>query len=342
MSYKLYNMLNECGVSVARTFTLLSESQQLAVSDETMGEMFKFVTSKYGSLDFSEIEKSNGNYRKFKYRQLLEENLQILRNIYGNFENKVVMEYVMKIQYIHEYLSDPTPSIKDMEYLYEKKNGMVQMFYISTVAAMVYGVSELIALTIRFINNDDDGDLDVYVDEIPNPQKYIHLKNIDTAWVLIKDGTLRELIKANMSANKKAMNEAVGVPIAMALPVAIALAVPALIYLSTKIIPFIREVIYSVYFTRVKWDKVIGVQVSLLKTNIDALEKNQERNPKKKRIIATQRRVVKDLEKLQNMIMVKSDQAKPMVARTIEQENREIKVNKTVSTPDDQLTDMLL
>lgn len=341
MGFKMYDALNESGLQVPRTFTLLSEAQQIAVGDETMTEMFKFVSSKYNSLDFSEIEKSNGNYMKFKYRQLLEENLQILKNIYSNYGNKAVESYVLKIQYIHDYLSN-SKHMKDFEYLYEKKNGIIQMYYISTVAAMMYGVSELIALTIRFISNSDDGDLDVYVDEIPNPQKYVHLKNIDTAHELIESSKIDELIISFMGATKKSINETVALPIAMALPVAVALSVPVIIYLSTKIIPFIREVIYSIYFTRVKWDTIIGVQVSLLKTNIDSLERNQDRNPKKKRIIATQRKVVKSLEKLQNIVMLKSDQAKPMVNRTIEKENREIKISNTVSTPDDKLMDMLL
>lgn len=335
--YVLYKALSECALDVPTKFRIVNEATQVRITDEVMGEMFKFVSEKYTSLDFSEIEKSNGDITKFKYYSLLQDNLKLLNSIYVAHDSKVYSEYVNKMENIIAYLESHS---KDINYLYAKRNGIMQMFYVSTVAALMYGVSALISMTIQFVTDSETADINVFVEEIPNPQKYIHLKNIDTAYLLITDGTIDKLGSEYMKSAKANLNEAVAIPIALGAPAIAVLSIPVIIYLSTKIIPFIREVIYSIYFTRVKWENVLEIQVSLIKTNIESLESGRG----SKRVIATQKNIVKKLEKLKDIIMVKSDKAQPVVKKTIEKENKEIKIEQKFEekTSSDELKDILL
>ena len=79
------NILTEAGFEVNRVdFACLSEANQVQVTDEALTGMMKFITDKYNSIEFSEIEKSAGDISKFKYAQMILENVQILRDIYAN------------------------------------------------------------------------------------------------------------------------------------------------------------------------------------------------------------------------------------------------------------------
>ena len=319
MSYNFYSALNE-SYSVPKPFILLNEAAQVQVTDEVMTSMFKMVSEKYTSIDFKEIEKSNGDLRKFKYLDLLKDNIQTLAQIYATHDAKPYLEYVRKMETIINALTQVKVA-EDMSYLYMKGHGMLQMYYVSTVAALIYGTSALISMTIRFITNNDTDDVEVVFDEIPNPTKYVHLTNIDKAHALVQDGTLTKMLAEYRKANTKSLNEAI-IPIALSTPMIIAAAIPAILYLSTKIIPFIREVIYTVYFTRVKMETAIDLQVNLIKTNIESLETGRG----SKKIIVRQKRVIKTLEKLKDMVMVKSDKANVEIKKQITKENRELKV----------------
>lgn len=50
--------LEEAGVTVDKGYyAFLDEATKVTVTDKVMTDMFKFITDKYNSIDFSEIEK---------------------------------------------------------------------------------------------------------------------------------------------------------------------------------------------------------------------------------------------------------------------------------------------
>ena len=77
-----------------------------------------------------------------------------------------------------------------------------------------------------------------------------------------------------------------------------------------KIIVLIREIIYSVYFNRVKMSEMIGVQIDLINTNIESLERGRGN----KKVIARQKKIVDKLTKWKNRFAVKADTVTSMVS----------------------------
>ena len=70
MNYQ--KVLTEAGIEVNHPgFRFLSEANQVQVTDEALTGMMKFITDKYNSLDFSEIEKSAGDITRFKYSGMI-------------------------------------------------------------------------------------------------------------------------------------------------------------------------------------------------------------------------------------------------------------------------------
>ena len=86
----------------------------------------------------------------------------------------------------------------------------------------------------------------------------------------------------------------------------------------------IREIIYSVYYTRVKVADMIAVQVDLINTNIESLEAGRGN----KKVIAKQKRIVDKLVKWQNRIAVKVDTVNTMVAMQKKRENTSMRIEQ--------------
>ena len=170
--------LDETGISYAPSIRLIDEAKGIDVADSVLTGMFKFITDKYNSLDFREIEQSAGDYYKFKYRQMIRENVITLKRIYSASSDEGAnkyMEIVASINKIENWLINRRA---DISYLYKKQKGTVQIIYTSLVASMIYTIAALVSNTIRFVTVDRDSDLLVLFEEIPNAYKNIHLQNV--------------------------------------------------------------------------------------------------------------------------------------------------------------------
>ena len=170
--------LDETGISYAPSIRLIDEAKGIDVADSVLTGMFKFITDKYNSLDFREIEQSAGDYYKFKYRQMIRENVITLKRIYSASSDEGAnkyMEIVSSINKIENWLINRRA---DISYLYKKQKGTVQIIYTSLVASMIYTIAALVSNTIRFVTVDRDSDLLVLFEEIPNAYKNIHLQNV--------------------------------------------------------------------------------------------------------------------------------------------------------------------
>ena len=316
------NVLQESGIDInARMYNYLSEAAQLKVTDDVLTGMMKFITDKYNALDFGEIEKSAGDISRFKYAGIIQENVEILDKIYTGSSDPGAKKYVevcnaIRIVFVH--LQDRRRDYAD---LYKFGNGVVQLLYTSLVAGCLYATGTLISNTIRFVTTEQNTDCQVMYDEIPGTIKHVHIKNILAASSDIGtfDRLLDEYIKnAKRPAAKAVTNESVG-----AITTAI-LAIGAVILLVPRILWLIREIIYSVYYTRVRISDMLQVQVDLINTNIESLEAGRGN----KKVIARQKKIADKLTKWQNFIAVKMDTAGSLVSVQKKQENKKLKIDE--------------
>lgn len=318
MAKSLMTDLIEAGFTVnTGYFRFLDEATQAKIADNALMDMFKFITDKYNTIDFGEIEKTGGDYRKFKYRQLIDENLNTLMKVYNSSSDpgaKAFMDDIMAIRTAQTLLDDKR---EQFIYLYRSKDGITQILYTSLVSAIVYATSALVANTIRFVTLDDDNDIQVIYNETNNAARNIHIKNIRSAHN--SNESIRTYLDTAFKYKKSNLSESVSIA-------SIAAGALAVIVIVPRIIPFIRECIYAVYFTRVKLSQAIELQIYLVKTNIESLEATGRSS---KTVIAKQKAVVGALLKVLNIISVRMDDAESMTNRRIREENTKLKIDKT-------------
>ena len=249
-------VLTEAGFDVTRSdFLLLSEANQVQVTDEALTGMMKFITDKYNSLDFSEIEKSAGDITRFKYYHLILENCQILREIYDSAKDQGADKYLKVVVSIEEVMRHLMDRRQQYTTLYCSGNGVVQLLYTSLVSAALYATGTLVCNTIRFVTTEKDTPCEVLYNEIPGAVKHIHIKNILSAADDIQ--TINKVLDTFSSSTTRAkMSESVTLS---AGTIAI-MAIGGVILLIPKIIVLIREIIYSIYYSRVKMTEMLELQ----------------------------------------------------------------------------------
>lgn len=308
-------LLREAGIEYEPSFLSLSEDAKLKVTDDALTGMMKFITDKYNALDFGEIEKSAGDIARFKYTGTIETNCETLHGIYKSSPDPGAEKYLEVVNSIQRVVGHLKDNRLRYSKLYKAGNGLVQLVYTSLVAACLYATGTLVSCTIRFVTTEKDTDCEVLYEEIPGSIKHVHIKNIMSA---AKDiPTFDKMLDQIDAESRKPMRESVDAAIAIVAITA------GLIILIPRIILLIREIIYSIYFSRVKTSDMLELQIDLIRTNIESLEAGRGN----KKVIARQKKIAQKLEAWKNRISVKMDTVETAKSIQIRKENAELRVS---------------
>lgn len=313
-------VLSETGIDVDRPlFRSLSEDAKFQVTDDVLTGMMKFITDKYNALDFGEIERSAGDIEKFKYKDMLYENIETLSSIYSNASDTGATRYLEVCTAVRNVLNFLREYRNEFRTQYQAGNGMIQLLYTSLVAGCIYSVGILVSNTIRFVTTEQETDCQVLYDEIPGTIKHVHIKNI-----LAASNDLATYEKLLRTYGQRGTQQAMHESISAGAVAAVVLGIGAVIMLIPRVLVMIREIIYSVYYTRVKVADMIAVQVDLINTNIESLEAGRGN----KKVIAKQKRIVDKLVKWQNRIAVKVDTVNTTVTMQKKRENTSMRIEQ--------------
>ena len=329
------NFLTECGFEVNKSdFIFLDEANQVQITDEALTGMMKFITDKYNSIDFSEIEKTAGDYTRFKYAKMLEANLKTLKTIYevAAETDKGAEKYLEVITSCFAVINLLTNWRTAFTVLYKSGNGIVQLLYTSLVSGLIYCIGILVSNTIRFVTTEKDTDCEVLYDEIPGTIRNCHIKNIQFAAKSYGD-FVKYLESCMNRLESRTVNESITLG-ATIIGIGIGL------YMLPKVIVLIREIIYSIYCTRTKISDMLAVQQDLIKTNIESLEAGRG----DKKVIARQRRWAEWLEKWKNRFAMKADTVDNLKRAQMKKENAALRIDKNspLMNPDESTSGILL
>lgn len=334
MNYQ--KVLTEAGIEVNHPgFRFLSEANQVQVTDEALTGMMKFITDKYNSLDFSEIEKSAGDITRFKYSGMILENVLTLENIYTNANDEGAKKYLDVVVAIRAIMTHLEERRESYITLYRSGNGVVQLLYTSLVAGCLYATGTLVCNTIRFVTTEKDTPCEVLYDEIPGTMKHVHIKNVVAAANDLR--SVNQVLDAfTKPENRVRMNEAVTLSAGTIAVMSIA----GIILLIPKIIVLIREIIYSIYYSRVKLAEMLELQQDLLKTNIESLEAGRG----SKKVIARQKKIAQKLETWKNRVSLKMDSTEALKKTQERKENATLKVerNSPLASPEESTAGIML
>jgi len=331
--------MNEAtGLKLSKRLSSYNKKKQKLVQEETLEDMITHLIPKYNGLDHKEIEKSKGNIEKFKYTADLVRTIRLLRDVKTSMSSSSFRDELTDILDASEALINHFHNYK-REYIYYigKNDLFLTLFYTSSLYALTHGLSYLICECITF---DEVGDeVELVVEESKVLTKNVYIRSIKEYAKATDSGTFskifseakRENIKNSEAKATKEMNESFALS-AGAIDVMGGLAtgvgtIPILVLFILfaplvlwKLIPLIREVLYSVYYFRVRVEESMEIQINLIETNIESL---QHRKMNKK-IIVRQKKVVKFLDKIRTVFAVKIDNAETKALKEIRIENKDM------------------
>jgi len=337
----------EFDVSQRSHFLCLDEANQLRVADNVLSDMMKFITDKYNAIDFREIEKSAGDFSRFRYATMIMDNAKTLHEIYSTTPDQGAHKYLEVINAITDVSERLIAQKKSISELYRSGDGMTQLVYTSLVTSLISSIGILVANTIRFVTTEQTADCEVLFDEIPNTFKHVHIKNVLAAPKAMDNFAIYQNMVIEAKRNG-AMNESITLAAVTKIIGAIASAfghagagaaassavsgaatavagtaasVVVPIVAIAALILFSRDIIYAVYYGRTKISDYLAQQEAMIRTNIEALKRRGASD----KVIARQAKWADILGKLSKKIGVKNDTAEANARAAKRKEDEEIK-----------------
>jgi hypothetical protein len=296
--------------------------------DYTMEAIFEKVAKMYNMVDFSTIEKSKGNIDKFKYIKQTEASIDKLKLNAMVHGNKDVLKYIEALYAIVNGLRANKNAFSELY-----SNPLVKMLYNSSVYNVLYSINiiykEFYGLFLK-TKSPEDIRFKTF-----RSGSYLTLKNsLELAEAYRSD--IPKLLEETKKSAAKKMNEMVefdNEEIISVMNEGLSIFIGAALFLvALRIVPIIREIIYSFYHLRISVDNTIEIQNELISINIESLEVQKEIQDSKgqkkmNKIIEKQRKIVKKLSRIQEIVAIKTDIADNAVNNQIRTENEEIKRN---------------
>lgn len=294
----------------------LDESEQNTLLMKLTAKLYNHITARITDIDFGSIPNSKGDITKIENYQQMMDCLDVIKGI--------LVEYHQKTEPV-DILQESIENIKSRKDKFElafKINAEFPVLIYSTVVlAIVSSVSFLITTCIEYIKVPNSDEFQITLNKVgltktKNNLLFDNLKRFNAS---CKKGEMDKVLEAINKGGAKFMLGIVDTYMVMN---AVVLAGIAL-----SIIPFIRELIYFFYYSRVKISDYFEIQAELLQMNIYNLEKNNDiPEEKKKDIIAKQSKIVNTFKSISNSIAISNKTAENKARKDIETDSKKITI----------------
>lgn len=317
--------------SINNTHNLLIEATQTQLTDVVLDKLFELTVGKYSKIDFSDIERSRGDITKIKYYNNLRDCIDVLLDIHTTTD-KIPGALVVSTA-----LSNFLVYKKQFEHAFRVKNTPAIMIYNTFMYCIMEATSYLIATSIDFVKDGDTYKVNVYTDS----KQSMMINQLVRFNKIIDDGTLLKFIGETEKAAQDTIQEAsfatdlinkgVGSAISKGLNFVkahpnikkgalVVGATAGILWLSTIIVPLIREVIYLIYKTRQKISDAARIQAEFLEANIEILKKDGA----DEKIIARQEKHVKIFLAIARVFSLESDKAQRDAKKEIQDDKVDV------------------
>ena len=277
----------------------LDEASTNVALDNAVSKMYEFAVTKYNKLDLETIPDSKGDIIKFTGYKIMTETLDSLDRCF-KVSNATSFPDLVTVQTALRYLER-----NKMEFSkgFISNNSMIIMIYNSLTYGIVASINLLIAEWVDYskLPNNVSKIIRSNKTEKSVKDQYLLLKGIEDFNKACEKGTMGKfLVQANKNKDKF-----IGV-----LGSALAMTTIAILGTAIFIVPFIREVIFSVYNIRMKLSQYLEDQANFIKINAETLNNVSDLPAlERKRVKEKQLEASKKLQKLADKIVVKFDDA---------------------------------
>lgn len=303
----------------------LNEAEQNTFLLSLTNKLYQMIVGKIDDVDFGDIPNSKGNIRKYtKYKQL-RDCVEVLQGIFEQYK-----EDTKPVQVLDNALSNLENNADIFMAGYASDINLVKMTYETTTLGVVQGIGFMIATCIEYVKTPRKEGLQITLNK--------------TGLRKVKDHLLYEnLIKFNDACSKgdleKALRPLIKERVKNFDVITVGIfglhAIAAIGVTVTAIIPFLRQLVYFFYASRVRMSTYLDAQADLLEMNANEIRGNDSIQTvgDKDRVITRQLKIAKLFHSVANKIGIDSKSAEVQATKDLKEDTRKYKMDEINSNP---------
>lgn len=258
-------------------------------------KLYEHITNKITDIDFGSIPNSKGDITKLDNYSQLMECVDVIDDILVEYRQSAEIINIVKTA-----IDNIERRTNKFELAFKLNNELPVIIYTTTVYSIIASISFLISSSIEYIKIPGSDDFSIVVDRVSMLKTRENLL-FDNLKKFNKSCAKGEMDKVLDTINKNGSKQMLGV-----VDTYLIMNITVLSAIALSIIPFIRELIYFFYYSRVKISDYLDIQAELLQMNIYNIDRNNpeiDENEKEK-IKKSQSKIVSIFKTLSNKIAI--------------------------------------
>ena len=310
--------------------TSLNEAEQNTFLVSLTNKLYQMIVSKIDDVDFGDIPQTKGNVRKLpKYKQM-RECIEVLHDIFVQYK-----EDTKPIDEIDNALSNVENNADLFMASYAGQIQLGIMIYETTTLGIVNAIGFLIATCIEYVKDPKKQGLEIVLKKtgIKKVKDHLVYENLLKFNEACKKGELEKAVRPLIKNNVK---DLIGGGIVFAIHATLAIGV-----IIAAIIPFLRQLTYFFYASRVRMSTYLDAQADLLEMNAMELKNNPHitTEDEKSRVIARQLKIARTFHDTANAIAIDSKNSENNATKELKTDDKKYKMDEVESNPANSTVD---
>lgn len=311
-----------------QTLLSLDEAGHNTVLTTLTSKLYDHIVKKTADIDFGEIPDTNGDVTKLSNYDDLVDCMEIMKGILKEYR-----EPTGPIDTLTTALSNVSTRKDLFMRGFRSNSEMPMLMYNTVVLSIVNGISYMIAACIEFIKAPKDESFQISLDKVAYAKTKDHLlyQSLDKFNKSCEKGDFDKAMEAVIDQRvRKFTGAAIGVLAGTVAGVIIIL----------NIIPILRELVYVIYYSRMKVADFFEIQADLLTMNAYNLEHNNTIDAEKKREIVEKQTAIADkFRKLSNMANIDSKKTDVEASREIQNTKKKYNIDELEDEAESSIDD---
>ena len=303
----------------------LNEAEQNTFLISLTTKLYDMIVNKVDSIDYGDIPNTKGDIRKLpKYKQI-RDCIELLIDIFTQYK-----EDTAPVQVLDNAMSNLENNSHLFMSCYAGNINLGKMVYETTALAVITALGFMISVCIEYVKTPKKEGLTIVLDRtgIRKVKDHIMYENLIKFNESCKNGDLEKAIEPLVKNKVKDLASVGGIITAVRVIVAIGVVVAA-------IIPFLKQMVYFFYASRVRMSTYLDAQADLLEMNANELNNNPNivTVDDKNRVINRQLKIAKLFHATANKIAIEDRNAENKATADLKEDNKRFKMDEVNANP---------
>lgn len=299
----------------------LNEAEQNTLLASLTNKLYQMIIGKVSSIDYGDIPNTAGNIRKLpKYKQM-RECIEVLHDIFIQYKENT--EPV-------DVLDNAISNLENYSDLFMASYGgeieLGKMVYENATLGVVCSIGYMISVCIEYVKDPKKQGLTIVLKKtgIAKVKEHLVYENVKKFNEACSNGDLEKALRPLIKDKIKNFS-----------PVALVHGALAIGVIAIAILPFLKQLTYFFYSTRVRVSSYFDAQADLLEMNASELKSNKVITTvsDKNTVISRQLKIAELFHKVADKISIDTKQAEIKATNDLKSDNQKFKMDQVESNP---------